>query len=169
MGGAISGEAAVLQVLDSSFKANSAAVGGAIATNKPEAVLVIGDCEFANNAAQMGPTFGPAVAANGKVQDFGGIDVNPQDLMCLDCELSAGTRIHDSVQPAVPPQVPEFEVPVVQETQQQVGENTAAAVGNPLDTVGLDALLPTGQSAAAPVVVVEQEAPVIVEETAAEP
>jgi len=93
MGGAISGEASMLQVLDSTFTANVAALGGAISSNKPEAVLVLADNEFDGNVAGLGQAYGPAVAANGQVQDFGNNKVSsPKDFMCLSCKLIAGVR-----------------------------------------------------------------------------
>ena len=88
MGGAISGEASMVQVVDSTFTANVAALGGAISSNKPDAVLVLADNTFHGNVAGLGQAYGPAVAANGEVQDLGNNKVSsPKDFMCLSCKL----------------------------------------------------------------------------------
>ena len=153
MGGAISGTASILQVLDSSFRSNIAKLGGAIATNLPEAQLVLGGCEFDANDAIMGPKYGPAVAANGLVEDLGENDAQPEELMCLDCELTSGIRIREPEPQAQPP-VEDINVPMT--------EPLPSAA--PLDTEGMGALLPTADEDAAPLVVVEEDAEAYIEE-----
>ena len=151
MGGAISGTAAILQVLDSSFRSNIARLGGAIATNLPEAQLVLGGCEFDANDAIMGPKYGPAVAANGLVEDLGENEAQPEELMCLDCELTSGIRIRE----------PEPQAQPVQDINVPMDEPLPSAA--PLDTEGMGALLPTGEDTA-PLVVVEEDAEAYISE-----
>ena len=171
MGGAISGNASILQVLDSSFKANAAKLGGAIATNQPEAQLVLGGCDFDANDAMMGPKFGPAVAANGLVEDLGENNAQPEDLMCLDCELTAGIRIHEPQPQAelaqdaaatLPPPLLQQEDStnaVPSNNQMQLPEAT------PLDNAGMGVLLPTDDEGIASMVIVEENTEQIKEET----
>ena len=155
MGGAISGTASILQVLDSSFRSNIAKLGGAIATNLPEAQLVLGGCEFDANDAIMGPKYGPAVAANGRVEDLGENDAQPEELMCLDCELTSGIRIREPEPQAQP--VQDINVPM------PMDEPLPSAA--PLDTEGMGVLLPTnGDEDTAPLVVVEEDAEVYINE-----
>ena len=166
MGGAISANASILQVLDSSFKANAARLGGAIATNQPEAQLVLGGCDFDANDAMMGPKFGPAVAANGLVEDLGENNAQPEDLMCLDCELTAGIRIHE---PQPQAQLAQDAPPLLQQedstnavpsnNQMQLPEAT------PLDNAGMGVLLPTDDEGIASMVIVEENTEQIKEET----
>jgi hypothetical protein len=91
MGGAVSGESSKMTVLDSSFSSNGAALGGALSSNQPDSVLFLSGNSFGDaNVAGLGPAYGPAVAANGLVQDLGGNEANPQDFMCLGCALQTG-------------------------------------------------------------------------------
>ena len=171
MGGAISGNASILQVLDSSFKANAARLGGAIATNQPEAQLVLGGCDFDANDAMMGPKFGPAVAANGLVEDLGENNAQPEDLMCLDCELTAGIRIHepqpqaqlaqDAAATPPPPLLQQEDSTNVVPSNNQMQLPEAA----PLDTAGMDVLLPTDDEGIASMVIVEENTEQIKEES----
>ena len=166
MGGAISGNASILQVLDSSFKANAAKLGGAIATNQPAAQLVLGGCDFDANDAIMGPKFGPAVAANGLVEDLGENNAQPEDLMCLDCELTAGIRIHE---PQPQAQLAQDAPPLLQQE-----DSTNAVPSNnqmqlpeaaPLNTAGMGVLLPTDDEGIASMVIVEENTEQINEES----
>jgi predicted outer membrane repeat protein len=157
MGGAISGTASILQVLDSSFRANAAKLGGAIATNLPEAQLVLGGCNFDANDAMMGPKYGPAVAANGLVEDLGENEAQPEDLMCLDCELTSGIRIREPEPQAQPVQV---NVPLQQEenSNMPIKSNEPLPSAAPLDTAGMGILLPISDEGTASMVVVEEDA-----------
>ena len=92
MGGAIYSESSLLQVIQSSFVSNYASIGGAVSSNMPDAQLILADNEFERNVAGLGPTYGPAIAANGYVQDYGGNEADPKDFMCLHCKLNTGTR-----------------------------------------------------------------------------
>ena len=91
MGGAVSGESSKVSVLDSTFSSNSAPVGGALSSNQVDSVLILTGNSFDDsNTAGLGPAYGPAVAANGFVQDLGGNEANAKDLMCVGCNLQAG-------------------------------------------------------------------------------
>ena len=91
MGGAVSGESNKVSVLDSTFSSNSAPVGGALSSNQVDSILILTGNSFDDsNTAGLGPAYGPAVAANGLVQDLGGNEANANDLMCLGCKLQAG-------------------------------------------------------------------------------
>ena len=171
MGGAISGNASILQVLDSSFKANAAKLGGAIATNQPEAQLVLGGCEFDANDAMMGPKFGPAVAANGLVEDLGENDAQPDDLMCLDCELTAGIRIREP-QPQAQLAQDAYATPPPPLLQQEDSTNVVPSNAQmqlpeaaPLDTAGMGILLLTDDEGVASMVIVEENTEQITEES----
>jgi len=94
MGGAVSGESSKVSVLDSTFASNSAPVGGALSSNQPDSILILtGNFFDDSNMAGLGPAYGPAVAANGLVQDLGGNEANTQDFMCLGCKLQTGVAI----------------------------------------------------------------------------
>jgi hypothetical protein len=91
MGGAVSGESSKVSVLDSTFSSNSAPVGGALSSNQVDSILILTGNSFDDsNTAGLGPAYGPAVAANGLVQDLGGNEANAKDFMCLGCKLQAG-------------------------------------------------------------------------------
>jgi len=116
----------------------------------------------------MGPKYGPAVAANGLVEDLGENEAQPEDLMCLDCELTAGIRIHEP-QPQAQP-VQDFTTTLPPPLPQQ--EDSTNALSNnqmqlpgaaPLDTTGMGVLLPTGDEGVASMVVVEEDPEEIIE------
>jgi len=92
MGGAISSADSTVIVLESTFLSNTASIGGAISSNRPTSVLVLADNRFDGNNAGLGPSYGPAVAANGIVRDFGGNAADPNNFMCLHCNLVPGNR-----------------------------------------------------------------------------
>ena len=75
----------------SGFSSNSAPVGGALSSNQVDSILILTGNSFDDsNTAGLGPAYGPAVAANGFVQDLGGNEANANDLMCVGCNLFAG-------------------------------------------------------------------------------
>jgi len=102
MGGAIYSESSLLQVVQSSFVSNYASIGGALSSNMPDAQLYLADNQFDRNVAGLGPTYGPAVAANGYVQDYGGNEADPKDFMCLHCKLNTGARPPRPQLPSLP-------------------------------------------------------------------
>ena len=102
MGGAIYSESSYLALVESSFVANYASIGGAVSSNMPDSQLILADNEFDRNVAGLGPTYGAAIAANGHVQDYGGNEADPSDFMCLNCELSAGARPDRPIVPGLP-------------------------------------------------------------------